>query len=191
MASPPRPPRPGTLSELSPAVRRLVARFGLEPHPEGGFYREVYRDDLAFVHPGIPEGAGGSAGRERSASTAIYFLLPEGEISAFHRVLWTDEVWHLYAGGPLELHLIHEDGGYERRLLSGDPEAADPAGGPMAVVEAGCWQAARPAPGAGYAFGGCTVAPGFDFADFELPAAEALVAEFPAHEAAIRALTRS
>ncbi len=170
-----------------PAVRRIIERFGLAPHPEGGFYREVYRADLALVHPGIPDG---SESRERSASTAIYFLLPEGEISAFHRVRWTDEVWHLYAGGPLELHLIHEDGRYERRLLSGDPAAAGREAGPMAVVEAGCWQAARPAPGAGYAFGGCTVAPGFDFADFELPAADELVARLPEHDAVIRALAR-
>ena len=174
----------------SPTVRRLIERFGLEPHPEGGFYREMFRDDLAVLHPGIPIAPGGPADRERSASTAIYFLLPEGEISAFHRVVWTAELWHLYAGGPLELHLIHEEGRYERRLLS-DPESEGGAQtGPMTVVEAGCWQAARPAPGAAYAFGGCTVAPGFDFADFELPAAEELARRFPEHEAVIRALTR-
>ena len=180
----------------SPAVRRLIERFGLAPHPEGGFYREVYRDQLSVLHPGIPIAPGGPADRERSASTAIYFLLPEGEISAFHRVLWTDEVWHLYAGGPLELHLIHEDGRYERRLLSGDPEADRGAEtgaetGPMTVVEAGCWQAARPVPGAAFAFGGCTVAPGFDFADFELPAADELARQFPEHEGVIRALSRA
>ncbi len=177
-----------TAADPPAAVRRIIERFGLAPHPEGGFYREVYRADLALVHRGIPEG---SESRERSASTAIYFLLPEGEISAFHRVRWTDEVWHLYAGGPLELHLIHGDAGYETRVLSGDPEGSGPDDGPMAVVEAGCWQAARPAPGAGYAFGGCTVAPGFDFADFELPTADELVAAFPEHEAMIRQLARA
>ncbi len=178
-------------TSLAPTVRRLIERFDLAPHPEGGFYREVYRDELSVLHPGIPIAPGGPADRERSASTAIYFLLPEGEISAFHRVLWTDEVWHLYGGGPLELHLIHGDGRYERRLLSGDPDAEGGAEtGPMAVVQAGCWQAARPAPGAAWAFGGCTVAPGFDFADFELPAADELVRRFPEHEAVTRALAR-
>jgi len=163
-------------------VKELVERFGLAPHPEGGFFREVYRASGTVDHPAIPEGR--DAGR--AAATHIYFLLPGDDFSAFHRVVPSDEIWHLYAGDDLELHLIHADGRYEKRLLSADPAEGEP----MAVVEAGCWQAARVARGGAWSFGGCTVAPGFDFADFEMPTAEDLLRQHPQHEAIIRELTR-
>lgn len=161
---------------------RLVSRFGLAPHPEGGFYREVYRAAETVTHPAIPE----EQDARRAAATHIYFLLPADAFSAFHRVVSSDEIWHLYAGGDLELHLIHADGRYEKRLLSADPTTGEP----MAIVEAGCWQAARVAPGGAWSFGGCTVAPGFDFADFEMPAAENLLRHHPQLEMIIRELTR-
>ena len=163
-------------------VERLVNRFHLTPHPEGGFYREVYRAADTVVHPGLPEGRDA----RRAAATHIYFLFPADDFSAFHRVVPTDEIWHLYAGSDLELHLIHADGRYEKRLLTGDPAAGEP----IAVVEAGCWQAARVAPGGEWTFGGCTVAPGFDFADFEMPPAEEILRDQPQHEAIVRELTR-
>ena len=167
---------------LSEEVRGIVERLGLAPHPEGGFFREVYQAGLEVDHPAIPPGRPG----RRSAATHIYFLLPAGDFSAFHRVVPSDEVWHLYAGDPLELHLIHADGRYERRLLTSDLAAGEP----MAVVEAGCWQAARVAPGGGWSLGGCTVAPGFDFADFDMPAAAEILRHHPEHEAIVRELTR-
>lgn len=162
-------------------VQEIVDRLGLAPHPEGGFFREVYRAGLAIDHPGIESGS-----TRRSAATHIYFLLPAGDFSAFHRVVPSDEIWHLYAGDPLELHLIHADGRYERRLLTADLSVGEP----ETVVEAGCWQAARVAPGGAWALGGCTVAPGFDFADFEMPPAEELLRLHPEHEAIVRELTR-
>jgi predicted cupin superfamily sugar epimerase len=116
----------------------------------------------------------------------IYYLLVDEQFSAFHRVRWSDEIWHLYAGGPLELHTLDGGGHHARHLLTSDLERGEPA----AVVEAGCWQAARLAGPARWAFGGCTVAPGFDFADFEMPAARALAERYPRHEALIRSLTR-
>lgn len=176
-----RAPAPSGRS-AGPSARELVERLGLEAHPEGGFFREVYRSGLEVLHPAAP------GNPDRSAGTHIYFLLRSDQVSAFHRVRWSDELWHLYAGDPLELHLIHEDGRHERRLLTADLEA----GAPVTVVPAGCWQAARPAPGAasasGWSLGGCTVAPGFDFADFELPAAEELARRHPEHAELIREL---
>lgn len=126
-----------------------VARLlGLVPHPEGGAYAETWR---------APAGAG-----ERPAGTAIYFLLRAGEVSRWHRVD-AAEAWHFYAGAPLELRISAEDGMTVRRLLGIDLTAGER---PQAVVSAGAWQAARSL--GAWTLVGCTVAPGFDFAGFEL-----------------------
>ena len=163
-------------------VRHIVERFALEPHPEGGFFREVYRSSVALQHPAID----GAQDARRCAGTHIYFLLADEQFSAFHRVRWSDEIWHLYSGGPLELHTIDNGGRYAMHLLTTDITRGEP----TSVVAAGCWQAARLAPGCGWAFCGCGVAPGFEFADFEMPPADELLAAHPAHEQIIRALTR-
>lgn len=164
-------------------VKRIVERFGLVPHPEGGYFREVYRSGLAVAHPGVPEGHD----RTRPAGTLIYFLLQGREFSAWHRVRWTDEVWHLYAGGPLELHVIDPSGQHERRALTTDVSAGEP----TSIVPAGAWQAARLGNGASWALGGCTVSPGFDFADFEMPRAAELERLFPGLSSIIGELTRT
>ena len=167
---------------MDDAAKRIVERFELKPHPEGGHFREVFRSPTRLTHPSIP--AGHAA--ERSAGSLIYFLLAGDDFSAFHRVRWSDEAWHLYAGGPLELHVIDPDGRYDQRNLKTDLERGEP----TTVIAAGHWQAARVASGADWAFGGCTVSPGFDFDDFQMPPAADLLAQFPAHEALIRQLTR-
>ncbi|HEY0514352.1 MAG TPA: cupin domain-containing protein [Thermoanaerobaculia bacterium] len=126
----------------------VIRLLELAPHPEGGFFRETFR---------APAPPGG-----RGASTAIYYLLREGDVSAWHRVD-TDEVWHHYAGAPLELTLSAD--GRERTAVILGPDLA--AGErPQAVVPAGVWQAARPL--GGWSLAGCTVAPAFDFAGFEM-----------------------
>lgn len=168
---------------MDTAVQRIVERFGLEPHPEGGYFREVYRSEVVLDHPAIPE----ELPAQRCGGSLIYFLLGREDFSAFHRVRWTDEIWHLYAGGPMELHLLSETGDYSMRLLSSDIEHGEP----TTVIPAGCWQAARPAPETEWAFGGCTVAPGFEFADFEMPPREQLALRFPEHAAIIAELTRT
>lgn len=163
-------------------VQRIVERFALVPHPEGGYFKEVYRAALTVAHPGIPAALDGA----RPTGTLIYFLLERGDFSAWHRVRWTDEIWHLYAGGPLELNVIDATGAHSRRLLTTDLLVGEP----TALVPAGCWQAARLGPGVDWAFGGCTVAPGFEFADFEMPRAAELKRQHPKLEAIIDELTR-
>ncbi len=138
---------------MDPEARALVDALGLAPHPEGGFYRETFRAPAPVATPRGP----------RAASTAIYYLLPAGAASARHRVA-SDEAWHHYRGDPLELTVEHPGGRTERLVLGPDVLAGQR---PQAVVPAGAWQAARPL-GTRYALCGCTVAPGFDFADFEL-----------------------
>jgi uncharacterized protein len=144
----------------------IVRRLGLRPHPEGGFYGETFR---SAVPVRLPDG------RVRSASTAIHYLLSAGGWSTWHRVA-ADEVWHHYDGGPLHLYRL---GRGHVRLDRSTPQA---------VVPAGVWQAAEPEAGA--VLSGCTVAPGFEFGDFEIGSAEALVAEFPTESALIRRLGR-
>jgi predicted cupin superfamily sugar epimerase len=144
----------------------IARRLGLRPHPEGGFYGETFRSSLTVRLPD---------GRLRSASTAIHYLLPAGAWSTWHRVA-ADEVWHHYGGGPLHLYRL----GLGHVTLDRST--------PQAVVPAGVWQAAEPEAGA--VLSGCTVAPGFEFDDFEIGSAEALIAEFPAEAALIRRLGR-
>ncbi len=142
-----------------------MSRLGLLPHPEGGFYREMFRstDRVTLAD-----------GRIRSASTAILYLLPAGSWSAWHRVR-ADEVWHHYEGAPLLLHRL------------GHPEIVLDRGNPQAAVGAGVWQSAEPSGGA--VLCGCTVAPGFEFEDFELATAT-LMGEFPDEAEVIRRLLR-
>jgi uncharacterized protein len=167
---------------MNATVEKIVKRFELEPHPEGGFFREVYRSPLRVAHPAVPA----TAPNERCGGTLIYFLLGPDDFSAFHRVRWTDEIWHLYAGGPIELHLLTPDGAHVARTLASDLDRGEP----VTIVPAGWWQAARLAPGCAWAFGGCTVAPGFEFADFEMPPRQNLLARYPDHAEIIAALTR-
>lgn len=133
----------------------LVHLLELAPHPEGGWFREIFRSADATPHP---DGRG-----SRQALTSIDFLLAGGERSAWHRVA-SDEAWHLLEGGPLWLWLVPPDcSRVERHTLA--PAAADGLR-PRLVVPAAWWQAAEPAPGAAHALVGATVGPGFDFADF-------------------------
>lgn len=132
----------------------LIARLSLEPHPEGGYFREVFRSPARV-------GTGDARG-DRAALTSIYFLLVAGETSCWHRVS-SDEVWHLLEGDPLDLY-------------DADPDLVDvaairlaPAHGdvrPVHTIAAGRWQAARTT--GAYTLVSCTVAPGFEFADFEM-----------------------
>jgi uncharacterized protein len=144
----------------------VVRRLGLRPHPEGGFYGETFRSPLRFTLPD---------GRERSASTAIHYLLPPGAWSTWHRVR-SDEVWHHYDGGALRLYRL------------GMPAVRLDRATPQAVVPAGVWQAAEPEAEA--VLCGCTVAPGFEFEDFEIGSAAALTVAFPAEAELIQRLGR-
>ena len=163
---------------LSDEVARLVTTLGLAPHPEGGFYRESWRAPL--VLNGLPHGA------PRAAHTAIYYLLPVGTFSAIHRVS-SDEVWHHYDGDAVDLHLVDDEGRHHVEVLGRDLAKGER---PQHVVPAGVWQAAMPR-GSRYALCGCTVAPGFDFADFEMPARAAMVELFPQHAELMTKLTRA
>ncbi len=160
----------------------LVNKFNLLPHPEGGWYRETYRSNETIAQQHLPERFNGS----KVFSTAIYFLLDAGNFSAFHRIK-SDECWHFYAGGALEIYVLQPNGDMVITQLG-----SNIANGEMFqyVVPANCWFASRPAPGSSFCFVGCTVAPGFDFDDFEMADAGRLSAGFPQHTALINQLCR-
>ena len=158
-------------------IRGWVDALDLKPHPEGGYYRETYRAET-----NVPTTFG-----DRSASTAIYFLVPSNSFSSLHRIA-SDEVWHFHAGGALEIVVINEAG--ERRDLH---LGLDLAAGerPQHVVKGGDWFGARlRRPEDGYALVSCTVAPGFDFADFVMAKRASLLRFFPQHADIVTALTR-
>ncbi len=132
----------------------LIVQLGLQPHPEGGFFREVYRS-TSRVHAFDPA-------EPRSAVTTILFLLKRGQFSRLHQIT-SDEIWHYYEGDPLELTWGSLDGsGYERRILG--PVAVNQS--PVLIVPADDWQAARSL--GAYTLVGCTVAPGFEFRSFRM-----------------------
>lgn len=132
----------------------LIKQLGLMPHPEGGYFRELHQSRVTVV----PTDARGS----RSALTTIYFLLPAGAVSRWHRVQ-SDEVWHFYEGSPVELWIASPSADQAAPHTLGP---LDNGSRPVRVVPGGSWQAARST--GEYSLVGCTVGPGFDFADFTL-----------------------
>ncbi len=162
-------------------VSYYVDRLQLQPHPEGGYFSETYRAGERIAQPHLPARFPG----DRAFSTAIYFLLEAGQFSAFHRIR-SDEVWHFYAGQPLHIYVIPPDGSLEIIRLGDDLEDSVF----QAVVRAGCWFASQPASATGFSLVGCTVAPGFDFEDFEMASYAGISQLFPQHDAVIRALCR-
>ncbi len=159
----------------------LVAHLHLQPHPEGGYFRETYRAPLILPASALPDHGG-----PRAASTAILFLLEAGQFSALHRIA-SDELWHFHLGDPLEVHVLHHDR-CEEILLGSDVAAGHQL---QALVPAGATFGASVVTGGRFSLVGCTVAPGFDFSDFVMPSRAQLLGEFPAHADLVVALTRA
>lgn len=143
-------------------MQSLIDRYRLEPHPEGGWYRELHRSAAPVSR---------LDGQHRPGLTAILFLLPQGEISRWHRVACADESWHHAGGAPLELLALPPGGGEARRqrlsaVLHEAGGQSEETATPLAVVPAGWWQAARSL--GAWSLVSCCVGPGFEFADFTL-----------------------
>ena len=145
------------------SIDYLIKKFGLRSHPEGGYFRESYRAQGVIKERG------------RNYSTAIYFLLPKGTKSRLHRIK-SDEVFHFYLGGPLNIVLINKKGRVEEIILGQNIRAGHLL---QYVVPAGLWFGAYPAKGTKFSFVSCTVAPSFDFADFEIGKKQTLLKQYP------------
>lgn len=157
-------------------------KLQLQSHVEGGAFRETYRSEWVLDMSTLPAGMIGS----RNASTCIYFLLEEGEFSAFHRIA-ADEIWHFYDGQTLTIYEIAPGGDLQTHKLGRDIENGETL---QVIITAGNWFASRvEAPGT-FALVGCTVAPGFDFADFELAERASLQAAYPQHATLIESMSR-
>jgi len=158
----------------------LIEHLGLRPHPERGFYAETYRA-IEAVRPASREVA-------RAASTAIYFLITSEQPSTFLHRLLSDEVFHLYEGGPLDILRLAPDGSWDVPRLGLDIAAGQR---PQIVVPAGTCFGTELAPGATHCLVGCTVAPGFEFDDFELIDGPELIGRYPDAADRIRRMSRS
>ena len=163
-------------------TNQLIQKYNLEPHSEGGWYKQTYKSNEEIGADALPERFGAS----RAFSTAIYFLLEKGNFSAFHRIK-SDECWHFYAGEPLFIYIIEQTGELKIISLGSNYEKGQSF---QYVVPANCWFASCPAPGSEYCFVGCTVSPGFEFEDFELADATELSVMYPQHKSIIIELCR-
>lgn len=159
-----------------------IQKLHLQPHPEGGYFSETYRSAESINHSHLPDRYKGA----RSFSTGIYFLVKGGQFSSLHRIQ-SDEMWHFYTGTTLTVYAIDHSGNLHTIRLGSDPEKGEVF---QAVVPAGYWFGSVSENTDGFALVGCTVAPGFDFADFELANRQDLTAIFPQHKSLIEQLTR-
>jgi hypothetical protein len=160
---------------VNTTAENIIRNYGLLPHPEGGFYRETYRspDEISI------------GGKIRNTATAIYYLLNDHDKSHFHR-LSSDELWFFHQGEPLEILMIDEAGNFSFSILGVNDI---PGSVPQLAIRAGIWFASRVKGGNGFSLVSCVVAPGFDFADFEMGNRAALIALYPRLRAEIEEMS--
>lgn len=160
---------------------QLIEKLGLLKHPEGGYFKETYRSEITIPGFSLPS----EFESARNVSTCIYFMLTSDEFSAFHKVN-QDEAWHFYLGETILLHILSPEGEYSKIKIGKDFSKGET---PQFIVPAQHWFAAEIEKENGFALVGCTVAPGFDFKDFELAERNQLQKKFPKHEKIITKLT--
>lgn len=165
-------------------VDQIIEKLGLTPLPEeGGFYRETYRSNNGHVQASV---FGIKSNSKRVASTAIYYLVTPESFSALHRVS-SDEVFHFYAGDPAEMIQIDEEGNLTKHILGSDIMNGQE---PQIIVRAGVWQGVRLMDGGKWSLMGTTVAPGFEFEDFEIGIQKQMLEAYPEYESQIRLFSR-
>lgn len=160
-------------------AKYFIDKLGLIKHPEGGWFKEVYRSDEIITADALND----RFSSERSISTSIFFLLEKDEFSAFHKIK-SDELWHFHAGSSLKLFMISPAGKLTEKKLGLNIERKER---PQVIVPNGYYFAAKS--NGEFTLSGCTVAPGFDFEDFEMPSLDVLTNLFPAHAELIKLLT--
>ncbi|MFK8010387.1 MAG: cupin domain-containing protein [Marinicellaceae bacterium] len=163
-------------------IQNIIEKLNLMPHPEGGYYREIYRSEGTIQSESLTNAFSGT----RNYATSIYFLLTSDTFSAFHKIN-QDEIWHFYDGSPIQLHIISEKGKHTQHVIGKDIFNNQV---PQLVVPAYHWFAAKTIHQNDYSLVGCGVSPGFDFKDFTLPSREELLKKYPQHKKVILAFTR-
>jgi len=157
-------------------ANQIILQLNLQKHPEGGYYKETYRDDRIVSF---------DKGEERSASTAIYYMLIGKDKSHFHKVA-SDELWFFHKGETIEIFIIEDDGSMRVELLGNSIEDGE---SPQVIVKRNQWFAAKIKSGKGYSLVSCTVAPGFEFKDFELADKNYLLKQYPKLQSIIEDLS--
>lgn len=160
----------------------LIEKLELQKHPEGGYFKEVYRSDEEISKDELPDKYQG----KRNFGTSIYFLLTSDSFSAFHKIN-QDETWHFYEGSTIELHMINSEGIHSKVLIGSDLEKNNHL---QFTVPGNVWFAAKVIEQENYSLVGCTVAPGFDFDDFSLAKRNEMTSSFQHHIEIIRQFTR-
>lgn len=156
----------------------FINKLGLEAHVEGGYFKEVYRNELEISTEAYPIPFEG----ERALSTTIYFLLKSGQVSKFHKLKF-DELWFYHYGCPVMIHMLDEKGGYQKLELGLDLEKGEM---PQVLVPANVIFSAEPLAEDSFSLVSCLVSPGFDFRDFILYDGNTLSEMYPEHEEVIR-----
>ncbi len=159
-----------------------ISNLQLKPHPEGGYYREVYRSEEFINSEYLPQ----RFNSNRNFSTSIYFLLDGEQRSNFHR-LKSDEIWHFYDGSSIIIFVINENGNLFKYFLGENLSKGETF---QVVVKQNCWFAAELKEKNSFGLVGCTVSPGFDYKDFELADRNFLIKQFPQHEEIIKKFTK-
>ena len=170
------------ISIMQKDIANLVSQLDLIPHPEGGYYKQVYKSSEVIKKQHLPERFTG----DRSFCTSIYYLLPGDTFSSFHRIK-SDETWHFYQGTTLSIYIIDINGYHSVEKLGLDISAGEK---PQITVNAGCWFAAKVDEENFYTLSGCTVSPGFEFEDLEMGVRDKMIKDFPQHAELITILTR-
>jgi len=166
---------------MHPKAQKYIKQLQLKKHPEGGYFREVYRSGERILPTHLPKRYKSS----RNFSTSIYFLLQEMQFSSFH-ILKSDELWHFYDGWKVLLYVINKDGELVTKKLGKDKDCQL-----QLTIEKQNWFAAELEDKKSFALFGCTVSPGFEFDDFELGNRNILIKKFPQHSVLIKRLTKS
>ena len=165
---------------MHPKAKQYIKQLQLKKHPEGGYFREVYRSGERILPTHLPKRYKSS----RNFSTSIYFLLEGRQFSSFH-LLQSDELWHFYDGSSVLLYIINQKGELTVKKLGRDQDSEL-----QLTIEKQNWFAAELEDKKSFALFGCTVSPGFEFEDFELGKRDELIKKFPQHSSLIKRLTK-
>ncbi|GAB5563027.1 MAG: cupin domain-containing protein [Winogradskyella sp.] len=164
------------------SVSEIIKKLDLQPHPEGGYFKELYRSDEVMNKSTLSDEFEG----DRNYSTSIYYLLESKDFSAFHRIN-QDEIWHFYLGSTIELHIISKTGDLKTIEIGNNLNNGEL---PQVIVPKHHWFAAKVKEPKSFALVGCTVSPGFDFRDFKLGSYQNLSEKFPKYKSLIKEFTR-
>ncbi|HED07485.1 MAG TPA: cupin domain-containing protein [Ignavibacteria bacterium] len=167
---------------MNPEVKFYIDKLELQKHPEGGYYKEVYRSDEIILKETLP----GRYGSDRNYLTSIYFLLVEENVSLFHKIK-SDEIWHFYDGSTIKIYILKNDGVLSVKLLGRNLESGESL---QVIIKKDTWFCAEVVNKKSFGIVGCTVAPGFDFNDFKLAEKDELIKNFPNHKELIKRFTK-